>query len=302
MNIHKLARTTPASRALIASRRAAGLQRVGRRRALGVDRKTVRKWTRRQQMEGVPGFVIGRPAIEEPDGTRFGVEGCCAGTSAAQVHPGRDRPSAQADDLTDPARRFPDGSEAQSPRAAGSDNRYERSRPGETGARRNEEARALLIAQGIAYGRPPTKVSAASRLGVCARRDRRLLALGLRRAPGDEKGVTFAGFLQRAAALFARHGVQTHRTRPQRQRLGLYLGRFATPSLAGRAAHPYPAVHPAHQWQGRALHPDHAAPLGLRQALQPLRRTGRRSRPLALWYNRQRPTRLPSRPQPRRDA
>jgi len=50
MNIHKLARTTPASRALIAGRRAAGVRESIVAEQLGVDRKTVRKWTRRQQL------------------------------------------------------------------------------------------------------------------------------------------------------------------------------------------------------------------------------------------------------------
>jgi transposase InsO family protein len=56
MNIHKLARTTPASRALIASRRAAGLSEGVIAAQFGVDRKTVRKWSRRQQAEGERGL------------------------------------------------------------------------------------------------------------------------------------------------------------------------------------------------------------------------------------------------------
>ena len=56
MNIHKLARTTPASRALIAARRASGLGEGVVAEQLGVDRKTVRKWTRRQQVEGAAGL------------------------------------------------------------------------------------------------------------------------------------------------------------------------------------------------------------------------------------------------------
>ena len=56
MNIHKLARTTPASRALIAARRAAGLGEAAVAQQLGIDRKTVRKWTRRQHAEGPGGL------------------------------------------------------------------------------------------------------------------------------------------------------------------------------------------------------------------------------------------------------
>lgn len=56
MNIHKLARTTPSSRALIAARRAAGASEAAVAGQLGIDRKTVRKWTRRQAAEGAAGL------------------------------------------------------------------------------------------------------------------------------------------------------------------------------------------------------------------------------------------------------
>src|SRR5262249_61195829 len=56
MNIHKVARTTPASRALIAARRAGGDGEAAVAQQLGIDRKTVRKWTRRQQAEGPGGL------------------------------------------------------------------------------------------------------------------------------------------------------------------------------------------------------------------------------------------------------
>lgn len=56
MNIHKLARTTPSSRALIAARRAAGAREAAVAEQLGIDRKTVRKWSRRQAAEGAEGL------------------------------------------------------------------------------------------------------------------------------------------------------------------------------------------------------------------------------------------------------
>src|SRR5215467_9284735 len=56
MNIHKLARTTPWSRGLIAARRARGVGEAMVAKQLGVDRKTVRKWARRQQAEGSAGL------------------------------------------------------------------------------------------------------------------------------------------------------------------------------------------------------------------------------------------------------
>jgi transposase InsO family protein len=56
MNIHSLARTTPSSRALIASRRAEGIKEAVVAQQLGVDRRTVRKWTRRSRDEGEAGL------------------------------------------------------------------------------------------------------------------------------------------------------------------------------------------------------------------------------------------------------
>jgi transposase InsO family protein len=56
MNIHSLARTTPASRALIAARREDGIRESVVARQLGVDRRTVRKWTKRKRNEGAAGL------------------------------------------------------------------------------------------------------------------------------------------------------------------------------------------------------------------------------------------------------
>jgi len=56
MNIHSLARTTPSSRGLIASRRDDGVTEAVVAHQLGVDRKTVRKWTKRKHDEGEDGL------------------------------------------------------------------------------------------------------------------------------------------------------------------------------------------------------------------------------------------------------
>jgi len=56
MNIHKLARTTPSSRGLIAARRESGVSEAVVAAHLGVDRKTVRKWTRRKREGGEAGL------------------------------------------------------------------------------------------------------------------------------------------------------------------------------------------------------------------------------------------------------
>jgi transposase InsO family protein len=56
MNIHSLARTTPSGRGLIASRRESGVPEAVVAYQAGVDRKTVRKWTRRRREEGDAGL------------------------------------------------------------------------------------------------------------------------------------------------------------------------------------------------------------------------------------------------------
>ncbi len=79
MNIHRLARTTPASRAVIAARRAAGLSESVVAGHFAIDRKTVRKWTRRHQAEGPGGLAdrSSRPArspMQTPEDRRQAVE------------------------------------------------------------------------------------------------------------------------------------------------------------------------------------------------------------------------------------
>lgn len=79
MNIHSLARTTPASRALIAARRDEGFKEAVVAEQLGVDRKTVRKWTKRKRDEGEAGLKdrSSRPwrsPTQTPDDWRWAVE------------------------------------------------------------------------------------------------------------------------------------------------------------------------------------------------------------------------------------
>ncbi len=79
MNIHSLARTTPASRALIASRCEAGSDSKIVAKQFGIDRKTVDKWKRRKQQEGEAGLKdrSSRPKrtpTRTPDDWRWAVE------------------------------------------------------------------------------------------------------------------------------------------------------------------------------------------------------------------------------------
>jgi transposase InsO family protein len=79
MNIHSLARTTPASRALIAARCEAGIDATVVADQFGVDRKTVKKWKKRNRDEGEVGLKdrSSRPKhspTRTPDDWRWAVE------------------------------------------------------------------------------------------------------------------------------------------------------------------------------------------------------------------------------------
>jgi len=211
MNIHKLARTTPASRALIAARRASGVREGVVAAHLGIDRKTVRKWTRRQQLEGTTGLHdrSSRPATSPTALNSAWKEAVLAlrrlKLTQAQI--------AQVLKLSK--------SRTQRVVASGGlgklsvleppvpDNRYERSRPGELV---HVDTKKL----GRFY-RPGHRVT--GNRAVAGLRgnngweflhiaidDRTRLAYAELLA--DEKGATSAGFLRRVAAFFSRHGIR----------------------------------------------------------------------------------------------
>jgi len=211
MNIHKLARTTPASRALIASRRAAGLGETTVAGQLGVDRKTVRKWTRRQQMEGASGLSdrSSRP-VRSPTALESAWKEAVLALrrlkfTQAQI--------AQVLSLSK--------SRTQRVVASGGlgklsaleppvpDNRYERSRPGEL-----VHVDTKKLGRFYHPGHRVTGDRTARRLGGyrgweflhVAIDDRTRLAYA--ELLSDEKGISCAAFLHRASAFFSRHGIR----------------------------------------------------------------------------------------------
>ncbi len=96
--------------------------------------------------------------------------------------------------------------------------------------------------------------------------------------PSEGKDDTTA-FLTRTLAWFGRLGVSIERVMTDNgsaYRRPLRPG----PPARRRPSHPHPALHPAHQWQGRALHPDLAARVGLCQTLSLIGGTKPRSGPL----------------------
>ena len=97
----------------------------------------------------------------------------------------------------------------------------------------------------------------------------------------DEQSVTVAGFLRRAVAWFARRGVRAERVLSDNgsaYRSRLVAAACQALTLGHRFTRPYT---PAHQWQGRALHPDPAARVGVRRRLPVLGAPHRRAGSLA---------------------
>jgi len=211
MNIHKLARTTPTSRGLIAARRAAGLREAVVAEQLGVDRKTVRKWTRRQQMEGAAGL---RDRSSRPTRSPTALDSALRDAVLA-LRRLRFTQSQIAEVLklsTSRTQRVVAAvglGKLSALEPPVPDNRYERSRPGE-----------LVHVDTKKLGRfyqPGHRVTG-------DRSDRRMVGisgweflhvaiddrtrLAYAELLVDEKGATCAGFLQRAAAFFSRHGIR----------------------------------------------------------------------------------------------
>jgi transposase len=151
-------------------------------------------------------------------------------------------------------------------------NRYERKRAGELihidikklvriekGAGHRVTGKRTRQARGAGWERVHVCVDDATRLAYVEVLD-------------DEKARTSVGFLKRAIAFYAAHGITVERVMTDN---GPGYASIAH-SLACRALgtpHPHPALPPTHQRQGRALHPHDARVLGLRSDLPRLRST-----------------------------
>jgi transposase InsO family protein len=211
MNIHKLARTTPASRALIAVRRAAGVREAVVAEQLGVDRKTVRKWTRRQQIEGAAGLDdrSSRPATSPTALDSSWKEAVLALRRLRFTQAQIAKVLALSKSRTQRVVASGGLGKLSALEPPVPDNRYERSRPGELV---HVDTKKL----GRFY-RPGHRVTGnRSVAGIrgnngweflhVAIDDRTRLAYAELLA--DEKGSTSAGFLRRVAAFFSRHGIR----------------------------------------------------------------------------------------------
>ena len=210
MNIHSLARTTPSSRGLIADRRAAGATEASVATQLGVDRKTVRKWTKRKRDEGHAGLQdrssrpLAMPTALPPEWKEAVAALRRIRLTQAQIaellklSKSRVQRTVAAVGLAKLSALEPPVPE----------NRYQRMRPGEMiHVDTKKLARFFQPGHRVTGDRRDTRLR--GRRGYeflhVAIDDRTRLAYA--ELLPDEKGERCADFLRRAARFFARHGI-----------------------------------------------------------------------------------------------
>ncbi len=210
MNIHSLARTTPSSRGLIADRRAAGSTEAAVATQLGVDRKTVRKWTKRKRDEGQAGLLdrSSRPHVMP---TALPEEWKAAVAALRRIR----LTQAQIAELLKLSKSRVQRTVAAVGLAKLSaleppvpENRYQRMRPGEMiHVDTKKLAKFYQPGHRVTGDRRDTRLK--GRRGYeflhVAIDDRTRLAYA--ELLPDEKGERCADFLRRAARFFARHGI-----------------------------------------------------------------------------------------------
>jgi transposase InsO family protein len=293
MNIHKLARTTPASRALIAARRAAGIGEAAVAQQLGIDRKTVRKWTRRQHAEGPVGLQdrSSRP-LRSPTALDAAWRDAVLAlrrlkftqAQIAQVlrlSKSRTQRAVAAVGL----------GKLRALEPAMADNRYERARPGElVHVDTKKLGRFYQPGHRVTGDRRDTRLRGIKGWEFLhvAIDDRTRLAYA--ELLTDEKGATCAGFLQRAAAFFARHGIRRIERVMSDNGAGYISAdfRMAVAALAARHLRTRPYTPRTNGKAERFIQ----TMLRLWAYVRPYHSSDERAAALApwlVWYNRQRP-------------
>ena len=294
MNIHKLARTTPASRALIAQRRAAGMKASVVAGQLGITRKTVRKWVRRESSEGAGG-LMDRSSRPERSPTAMSSEWKAAVVALRRLKLTQSQIAQVLKLSKSRVQRVVAGQglgklAALEPPVP--ENRYEKSRPGE-----------LVHVDIKKLGRffqPGHRVTGhrrdSSRLKGykgweflhVAIDDRTRLAYA--ELLTDEKGATCAAFLLRAAAFYRRHGIPRLERVMSDNGSGYCSGDFAAALATLKAVHkrtrPYTP-----RTNGKAERFIQTM-LNLWAYVRPYTSSDERAAALApwlRWYNRQRP-------------
>ena len=214
MNIHSLARTTPSSRGLIAARRNEGFTEAVVAEQLGIDRKTVRKWTRRKRDEGDAGLKdrssrplssptalppLWRAAVEALRRLRFTQAQIAKVLGLSKSRVQRNVAAVGLAKLSALEPPMPD-------------NRYERERPGElVHVDTKKLGRFYMPGHRVTGNRAVAGIRGNNGWEFLhiAIDDRTRLAYA--ELLPNEKGLTCAGFLRRAAAFYSRHGIRIER-------------------------------------------------------------------------------------------
>ncbi len=210
MNIHSLARTTPLSRGLIAERRGGGASESVVAQEMGVDRKTVRKWTKRKR-EGGDKSLFDRSSRPLNSPTALPPEWKAAVEALRRLR----FTQAQIAEFLKLSKSRVQRTVAAAGLAKLSaleppepENRYQRTRPGEmVHVDTKKLARFYQPGHRVTGDRRDTRLR--GRRGYeflhIAIDDRTRLAYA--ELLPDEKGERCADFLRRAARFFARHGI-----------------------------------------------------------------------------------------------
>ena len=191
MNIHKNARTTPQSRALLVHRVLQEHWPVSAvAMAFGVSERTVYKWLARYRAKAARGCTIAaRLAHRRPHALAPAWLALIRAAAASQAGGGRDRCPAAAGALD--GERRADAAGLGPPAlpesaAAGATLRVAAAR--RAGAPGHQETRPHRATRPSRH-RQPARLGRGRRLGICARRHRRLLALHLCRDPARREAL-----------------------------------------------------------------------------------------------------------------
>ena len=289
MDVHENAGTTPHRRQLMVERLAAGWTVAAVAASFGVDPKTVRKWCYRHAAEGEAG-LLDRSSRPHRSPSRLAEE------AAAEIE------ALRRQCLPGPAiaRRLgrPVSTVGLFLRRCGLGRltalepkpetiRYQKERPGEL---IHIDIKKLGRIDGVGHritrdraGRP------GARAGSTCTSASTMLQARLHRAPARRSQESAVAFLDRALAWFASLGVTVERVMTEN---GVAYQEPCLPQglPGGQAqAQAHPALHAPDQRQGRALHPDQLARMGLSPSLRQLGRARCRHAALAPRLQQHRP-------------
>jgi transposase len=293
MKLHANARTCPKSRRLLVDRVGSGWSVVEAAAAAGITERSVRRWLRRWREEG-PGGLVDRssaprwiPHKTPPDRVSAICELRQLRLTGAEI---AERLSMPLSTVSAVLLREGLGkrSRLEPPEPP---NRYERRHAGElvhidvkklgrilrpghrvTGNRRTK-TRNTYTADGRRIGDAGwefvhVRVDDHSRLAYAE-------------VLGDEKATTAIGFLRRAVAFYASHGITIQRLMTDNgaaHRSGIHATACRELGIRHLTTHPY---RPRTNGRGRTLHPNPHPPLGLQPHQQHQHRPHRRPQPLA---------------------